>query len=147
MRLLVSASVALALTLQGCAGQPPQPAAPAPAREPGAAESVRIYEGAQVEEQPVLIPRTCPPLDYPEQLRRAGVTEGRVVFNFVIDAGGRVDPATVAVVTASHSAFAMAARPFVLKCRYRPGSIGGQAVPVRFQQPVDFKFVGRIRPQ
>ena len=142
MRLSVPASVALALTLQGCAGRAPQPATEAPARDPGGAETARIYEGAQVEEQPEMIPRTCTP--FPERLLPAGVEKGRVVFSIVIDARGRVDPATVAVVTSSDpDFFATAARRFFVGCRYRPGLIGGQAVRVIVQLPFDFKYVGR----
>ena len=143
MRLSSPASVAFALVLQGCASRGQQPVAPLPATDPGGVDSTRTYPAAQVDEQPATIPRTCTGPQYPEQLSRAGVTEGRVVFRAVVDARGRVDPATVTVVSSSDPAFVPAAQRAALSCRYRPGLIGGQAVRVFVQIPFDFKYVGR----
>jgi TonB family protein len=74
---------------------------------------------------------------YPELLRQAGV-EGRVVLEATVDTLGRVEPASVVVVSATHPAFVAPARQALLATLFRPAQWGGQAVRMRVRIPFDF---------
>ncbi|HEV2734322.1 MAG TPA: energy transducer TonB, partial [Longimicrobiaceae bacterium] len=72
---------------------------------------------------------------YPPLLRDAGVT-GQTHVKFVIDARGRVDPASVVTVSATHSAFAEASLEVVSRMRFSPARVEGREVPVLVQIPI-----------
>lgn len=80
---------------------------------------------------------------YPAALQSMGVG-GRAVLQFVVGLDGRVDTASVRIVSSSHPAFGSAARDGVLaaSCRYRPGEYQGAPVRVLVQQAAAFR-VGR----
>ena len=99
-----------------------------------------VYEIAVVEEQPALIePGT---LEYPPLLQQAGI-EGRAVLEFVLDPQGRVEPATITVVTSSHPGFATAALASLRRMRFSPGRVNGRGVRVLVRMPFDFTLVRR----
>ncbi len=97
-----------------------------------------IAESA-VEERPAMVPNSCQSPQYPLQLRQARV-EGRVLLRFVVDESGRVDPASMAVVSATHSRFESPARQAMATCRFRPARMADRAVRVTVMAPVDFRL-------
>ncbi|HEX2092478.1 MAG TPA: TonB family protein [Longimicrobiaceae bacterium] len=74
---------------------------------------------------------------YPPLLRESGVT-GQAVLSFVIDATGRVETATVEVVSATHEAFGQASVQAAEKFRFRPARIGGRPVRVAITMPISW---------
>lgn len=76
---------------------------------------------------------------YPPLLRDAGVT-GTADVTFLVDVHGRVDPASVEVVSATHELFGQAAREVVEKMRFRPGTENGLQVDVRMGMPIVFSL-------
>ena len=75
---------------------------------------------------------------YPPALKRAGVG-GTVEVEFVVDADGKVDPASVEVIAASPATLASAAKTAVEKFRFKPGQANGQAVRTRVALPLVFR--------
>lgn len=94
---------------------------------------------AVVQERPALVPNSCQAPQYPLQLRQARV-EGRVLLRFVVEADGRVNPASVNVVSVTHSRFEAPARQAIATCRYRPARFNDRAVRVTVMAPVDFRL-------
>lgn len=76
---------------------------------------------------------------YPEPLRVAGVT-GRVVVRLVVDTAGRVEPASVAVLEASHDLFAQAVRAVLATLRFTPAVAGGRKVRMLIELPFEFRL-------
>ena len=113
----------------------PRPFTPAP--EAGAPLTGAAFIELAVDEKPERL--STPPLDYPEILKQAGI-EGSVVIEAIIDTTGTAEPGSVRVVQSSHRAFEAAARDAVLRSRYRPGRVRGQAVRVRGQVPITFSI-------
>ncbi len=79
-----------------------------------------------------------PVLDYPRELRRAGIA-GVVLLEFVVDTAGMVELAGVRVIESSHPAFTSAVIGVLPAARFRPGRMGGQ--PVRQLVRQSFRFV------
>jgi protein TonB len=92
-----------------------------------------------VQERPSLVPNSCQAPQYPLQLRQARV-EGHVLLRFVVDESGRVEPASVNVVSATHSRFEAPARQAMTTCRFRPARFNDRAVRVTVTAPVDFRL-------
>ena len=103
-------------------------------------ESPWLVESVDV--RPVLRDSSCLTARYPAILREAGI-EGRVVFEFVVDTTGVVDPESIRVLSSTHQLFEMRARVAIERCRYRPGSQSGKAVRVRMTQGVNFLLPGQ----
>jgi periplasmic protein TonB len=101
-------------------------------------DTTALAESA-VQERPALVPNSCQAPQYPMQLRQARV-EGRVLLRFVVEADGRVDPASVNVVSVTHSRFEGPARHAIATCRYRPARFNDRAVRVTVMAPVDFRL-------
>lgn len=103
------------------------------------------YEMSAVEELPQLSNaaevRRQLSSNYPPLLRDAGVT-GTVQIRMRVNEDGRVDPASVEVESASHDAFADAARRVAQRMRFRPAKVGGRAVKVMVTIPVTFQLEG-----
>ena len=74
---------------------------------------------------------------YPEQARRLGV-QGDVVVQFVVDEEGRVRDA--AVVRSPHRLLSESALAAVHRQRFRPGTVDGRPVKVRFMVPVRYRL-------
>jgi TonB family protein len=74
---------------------------------------------------------------YPPLLREAGVT-GQTHVKFVVDARGRVDPASIATVSTTHDAFAEASVEVVGRMRFSPARVDGREVPVLIQIPISW---------
>jgi TonB family protein len=90
-----------------------------------------------VDEKPRIL--SGPLLHYPEFLREAHVT-GRVLLAAIVDTAGRVDPATIKVLTTPHEGLAREARSFMVRAKFQPGRVGGRAVRTCVELPVDFKI-------
>jgi hypothetical protein len=84
-------------------------------------------------EKPVV--RSCTAESPPEGL--AGV-DGAVVVAYIVDTAGRVEPASVRIVQASHAGLIPAAIASVRSCRLDPGRRGGAPVRTALQQRVTF---------
>jgi protein TonB len=84
---------------------------------------------------------------YPELLRQAGV-EGQVVLEAVVDSSGRVQRASVAVVSATHAGFVEPARQALIATLFRPARVNGRAVATLVRVPFGFSIrsgTGRAR--
>jgi protein TonB len=80
-------------------------------------------------------------LRYPPVLERAGVS-GSVVVEFVVDTLGRVEPASVRVLTSSHPAFEESALEAVLASTFRPARAHGAVVRQLVRQKLAFVASG-----
>ena len=116
---------------EGGAGPPPPP--PPPARG-----SVEVYEVAEVQPEMVGgIEGLMRRVEYPEAARREGV-EGQVIVQFVVDERGKViDPV---VMNRADDRLADAALAAVRASVFKPGSVRGRPVRVRFAVPVTFRL-------
>jgi len=92
-------------------------------------------EGPQVLSGP--LPR------YPELLRQAGI-QGRVVLEATVDSTGRVEPASVTIVSATNPGFVEPARQALLATLFRPGEVGDRATRMRVRIPFDFTLKNGI---
>jgi TonB family protein len=63
---------------------------------------------------------------------------GRVEVRFIVDSLGGVDRGSIAIVAATDSALAAAARAIVARARFEPGRSGGRRIPVLVRQHVTF---------
>jgi serine/threonine-protein kinase len=86
-------------------------------------------------------PLSCPVLNYPATMRRAGI-EGRVLLQFVVETDGRVRPETVEVIESTHALFEAPAETTIAQCFFRPGRVDGVPVRVLVQMPIDFTLGG-----
>jgi protein TonB len=102
-----------------------------PASEGGNA----TFRAEQVERQVSLVAGGAAPR-YPEVLRMAGV-EGRVVAQFVVDVGGRVEEGTVRLIRSDNALFDEAVRASLARMRFTPAEIAGRKV----RQLVEMPFV------
>jgi protein TonB len=93
------------------------------------------FRAEQVEKQVSLVPGSASPR-YPEALRMAGV-EGRVVAQFVVDDGGRVEEGTIRLVRSDNPLFDEAVRSALGRMRFAPAEIAGRKV----RQLVEMPFV------
>lgn len=78
---------------------------------------------------------------YPELLRQAGV-EGQVVLEARVDSTGRVQRASIAVVSATHQGFVEPARQALLATLFRPAQVNGRAVSILVRVPFAFSIRG-----
>ncbi|MBK6495580.1 MAG: energy transducer TonB [Gemmatimonadetes bacterium] len=75
---------------------------------------------------------------YPPALRKSGVA-GEVTLQFVVNADGKVEPASVRVISSTLYGFEAAAREAILRARFEPATIRGKAVRQLVQQRVRFE--------
>ena len=102
--------------------------------------------GGHVSDDLPLIPPErlwSPPLDYPATLMLDGV-EGEVLLEAVVDSTGRVDPASVRVLQASHRDFEPAAIQMLQNTRFRPATRGGRPTDALVQVPVSFELASVV---
>ena len=106
---------------------------------PGASEAAptgEVYVPASVDR--TVVPNADNPgPEYPPMLRAASV-EGEVVVRFVVDSLGRVEPASIVVVEATHASFADAVRRWLPRTRYRAAELAGRPVRQLVEQRVGF---------
>jgi protein TonB len=70
---------------------------------------------------------STPAVRYPALLRDAGI-EGSVVLEFVVDTTGRVEPATIRIISSTQTLFEAPAREAIMQSRYRAGRWRGSPV-------------------
>ncbi len=75
---------------------------------------------------------------YPESLRSAGI-DGRVLVEFAVDTTGRVDLATVKILSSTHDLFTRAVKDALPAMRFRPAEAGGKHVTALAQMPFEFR--------
>ncbi len=75
---------------------------------------------------------------YPADLKSRGVG-GMVELQFIVDAKGKVDPASVEVVDATQTALGEAARKVVSRLDFSPGKLNGAAVRTKVVLPIIYK--------
>ena len=75
---------------------------------------------------------------YPELLRQAGI-DGRVLVRFVVDTLGRIDPASVQILSSTHDQFTRAVRDALSGFRFRPAESNGKRIPALAEMPFEFK--------
>jgi TonB family protein len=127
-RALLGAGVGTVLVVLAC--EAPLPVAD---RAGGA-----VLDESQIDVPPIRL--SGGPLQYPPLLREAGI-EGQVMVEFVVNAAGRVDTASITVISSTHKAFERPAVDVVKSSRFRPAMLGGVARAVRLRQPVEFHIM------
>jgi len=75
--------------------------------------------------------------EYPRGLAAAGV-DGKVAVEFVIDTAGRVQPATIRVLSSTHEAFEAAARTTLEGSLFRPARLSAHPVRQLTRQSIRF---------
>jgi TonB family protein len=100
----------------------------------------RIYRQAEVDQPPNLVRMPVP--EYPADLLRREVP-GWVQLEYVVDAEGRVEAASIRVLTSTNGDLARAAMAAVKQAVYEPGLMDGARVRVQMTHVVRF----RVRPQ
>lgn len=78
-------------------------------------------------------------LRYPDALREARV-EGKVFTQFVVNADGTVDMASLKVVRSDHADFTQAVRDALPALRFEPARVNGRAVRQLREVPFDFSL-------
>jgi TonB family protein len=76
---------------------------------------------------------------YPADLQRAGVS-GQAVLEFTIDTAGRVDPASIRLVSSTDPRFAAASRQALSQIEFQPARVDGRRVQSIVQMPFMFNI-------
>ncbi len=95
-----------------------------------------VFAENAVEERPERVSSVQP--RYPDLLRQAGI-DGRVMLEFVIDTLGRTEPGSIRVLSSTNVLFEQPSREAVAASAFRPARLGGRAVRVRVQLPIEFR--------
>ena len=90
-----------------------------------------------VDQKPAVL--SGPFLNYPITLRQAGI-QGRVLMAGIVDSTGHIEPGSVRVIESPHEMFTREALYYMGHAVFRPARIGGHAVRVCVQVPVDFRI-------
>jgi len=105
----------------------------------GSGASNKAYSENQVD-RAVQVTRPAVPR-YPDALKSVNVT-GEVIAQYVVDQRGRVEPASIKILSATHKLFGDAVRRALLEARYRPAEVNGTPVRQLVEQPFIFKLEG-----
>lgn len=97
----------------------------------------RIYDTTEVAERPRV--RLSAQPRYPVKLAYEGIQD-TVTAMFVVTASGRVDPASIVVLKASHPELARATVTFLQEAVYWPACRDGRPVAVRLTEMLDFSI-------
>jgi TonB family protein len=76
---------------------------------------------------------------YPAELQRAG-TSGQAILEFTIDTAGRVDPASIRLVSSTDPRFAVASRQALSQMEFQPARVDGRRVQSIVQMPFMFNI-------
>ena len=77
--------------------------------------------------------------NYPPLLRDSGV-EGQAIMQFVVMEDGRVDPASIKTVDATHEQFGEASRKVLERAKFNPARVGDRKVRMLLQLPIGWKL-------
>ena len=100
-------------------------------------DSLQVYTVSQVDQAAALDTLAQFAPLFPDELRRSRQA-GLVVAEFVVDADGHVEPATVGVVTSTHPLFTAAVDSALSGAVFTPAVLAGRAVRQLVQLPVHF---------
>lgn len=95
------------------------------------------WRSEMVQEAPVLLAIPVPA--YPPRLREAGI-QGEVIVEAVVDTLGRVEPASLRIVTSDQTGFEAAAAASIRVALFRPARVFGRPVRVLVRVPVAFRL-------
>lgn len=113
-----------------------------PLARTAAAQDDKVYQIAEVTNPPKLSSSALAARliqeSYPEDLKRRGVG-GMVELQFIVDAKGKVDPASVEVVDATQTALGDAAKKVVSRLDFFPGKVNGATVKTKVVLPIIYK--------
>jgi TonB family protein len=112
------------------------PVLPGPDRA-GVFDPDSILAESAADEPAVVLVQRAP--RYPPALQAAGL-EGRVSVRFVIDGGGRVEPESVRITSATHAGFEASARETILETLFRPARIRGRPVRQWAEQTIVYRI-------
>jgi protein TonB len=82
-------------------------------------------------------PISFPQPRYPPAMQQAGIA-GRVEVQYVVDTLGRAEPNSWRVIRSTHQSFEAPAREAIMRARFKPARIRGQAVRQLVQQTISF---------
>lgn len=105
-------------------------------RGSGGAGMANVFNLSDLDRVPEAISQTAP--NYPFDAKRQGISEARVVVEFIVDSEGRVSDPRVHDTT--NELFNQAAIQGVMKWKFRPGTKGGRKVATRMRVPVLFSL-------
>jgi TonB family protein len=74
---------------------------------------------------------------YPESLRQAAI-DGHVLVQFKVDTLGKIDPASVTILSSTHELFSRAVRDALGGFQFRPAEVNGHRVIAMAQMPFEF---------
>lgn len=102
-----------------------------------------VYSMSLVDERFVPAEMLVPPrLVFPRALQEAGIP-GRAELQFIIDTTGLIEGTSIQVLTATHEAFANAARDGLVEARFAPARYGGHTVRQLSKMPFRFTLVDK----
>lgn len=137
----IAVALLLAAALLGCpparpSGQPLPVAGAATSCANISASDASVYDTTQVDERPVV--RSTPALQYPAEAahRRIG---GKVMLSAIVNADGRIDSSSVAILHSVDSSLDAEAERFVRGSVLWPACRRGEPVRVRVAVPVVFQ--------
>jgi TonB family protein len=105
-------------------------------------DSLQVYTVAQVDEAVTLDTAVRFAPQFPDQLRK-GRQAGLVIAEFVVDVEGRVEPATVGIVSSTHPLFTAAVDSALASAVFHPAMLAGRPVRQVVQLPVHFALPGK----
>jgi TonB family protein len=95
-----------------------------------------VYSAEEVDQVPELSAGMRP--EYPEDLQRAGIG-GAVLVEYVVLPNGRVDSASIRVISSTDTRFTMSVIECLLAASFKPARRRGLAVPALVQQTIRFE--------
>ena len=95
-----------------------------------------LFRSSEVDELPRLL--TNPNPEYPDELRRAGVS-GSVEIEYVVGTNGLVEPRSIRVLSTDHDRFTSAVFRAFGGVRFKAARKAGQVVAVRVRQIIRFR--------
>src|SRR5205823_1373498 len=97
------------------------------------------YFEFQVERPAVALPGQ-PSVPFPEVLRRAGVKEGEVLVQFIVDTAGYMQPGSFKLLQSTHPLFTSAVSTALKTMRFQPAVIKAHSVEQLMQQTFTFSL-------
>lgn len=108
--------------------------------EAAAPDGVEYFTPDQVDDRARLDSGSLEPL-YPDSLLQARVA-GAVVVEFLVDTAGRVDPASVEILSSTDDLFSASVRDALAEAHFSPALKKGRRVRQLVQMPVSFALAG-----
>lgn len=102
------------------------------------ADDEQVFTIVEVDEEAVRTEGSAAPA-YPAGLLAEGI-EGYVIVRYVVEASGRADSSSLAVLASTHTEFADAVREALPYMRFTPARINGRPVRQLVEQPFRFRI-------